>query len=95
MNRRKLDVFALNETRWKGKGKLICRNVEGLRSGVNESEHVKEGVAILLSEKMWKCVKESGEVSSRIIWVQQELNWKNWVIVSVYAPWSVEVREHF
>ena len=36
MNRRKLDLFTLSETKQKEKGKIACRNVEGLRSGVNE-----------------------------------------------------------
>ena len=64
MNRRRLDVFKLSEIKWKGNEKIVCVNVEGLRSVVNESGHAKEGVTILLSEEMWKCVKGSEEVSS-------------------------------
>ena len=33
---------------------------------MNENEHAKEGVAILLSEEMWKSVKGSEEMKSRI-----------------------------
>ena len=45
-----------------GKGKIGCGNVEGSKSGVKEGEHAEEGVAILQSEDMWKCVKGSEEV---------------------------------
>ena len=81
-------MFELSEIKWKGKGKIAWGNVEGLGSGANENEHSKEGVAILLGEEMWECVKGSEETSSRIICVQLKLFRRNLIIVSVYAPGS-------
>ena len=64
-------------SRGKENEKIACGNVEGLRSGVNDNEHAKDGVAILLSEEMWECVKCSEETSSRIIYMQLKLFRRN------------------
>ena len=73
MSRRKLDELALSDTNWKGKGIIVCGNVESLRSGANENEHAEEGIAIRLSKDILKCVKGSEEVSFGVIWVRLEL----------------------
>jgi hypothetical protein len=39
------------------------------KAGVRERCRVREGVAIMLSERMWNMVMEWKAVSSRIVWV--------------------------
>ena len=83
--KRKLGVLALSETKMKGKGEVVFGGVGGRRSGV-EDGRAREGVAILLSEEIRKCVTEWREVSSRLMWVRLKFGREGWVIVSAYGP---------
>ena len=94
---RGLDVLALGETKIKGRGEVNFGKVRGWVSGV-ERGHGREGVALLLSDRVIGCVMERREVSSRIMRVKMNLAGEVWVIVSVYGPGSeksVEERETF
>ena len=64
--KRKLDVLALSETKMKGKGEAEFGDVKGRISGV-ERGRAREGVALLLSDRVMKTVREWKEVSSRIM----------------------------
>lgn len=88
MNDSGLDVLALSETKLKGKGEEVFGSVKGLKSGVGVRFRAREGVAVLLSEDMWKCVTEHKEESPRLMWVRLKLGSERWVIVSVYAPYE-------
>ena len=95
--RRKIDVLALSEIKMKGKGNCEFGNVVGRYSGV-KSGRGREGVAILVSEKMNKRVVEWKEVSSRLMWMKVKLGREMWVFVSAYGPGSekrVEESEAF
>ena len=83
--KRKLGVLALSETKMKGKGEVVFGGVGGRRSGV-EDGRAREGVAILLSEEIRKCVTEWREESSRLMWVRLKFGREGWVIVSAYGP---------
>ena len=37
VNRRKMDVLKLSETKWRAKCKMVCENVKGLKSGIMET----------------------------------------------------------
>ena len=83
---RKMDVLALCETKVKGQG---VREWEGQRvivSGVAERCRAREGVAIMVSGRLWGKVKEYKCVSSRIVWVRLNVAGEKVVIVSVYGP---------
>ena len=65
--RRRLDVCALNETKLKGKGEVVGR-VSGVQGG-----RAREGVALLLSGWLLRCVVELKDVSFRLMWVRVKL----------------------
>ena len=83
--RRMLDVFALNETKLKGRGEMMFGDVIGRVSGVSAGR-AREGVALLVSERVKERVVEWKEVSSRMMWVKVKWGCEVWVFLSVYGP---------
>jgi endonuclease/exonuclease/phosphatase family metal-dependent hydrolase len=51
-------------------------------------QRAKEGVAVLLSDRMWECMMEHKEVSSRMMWVKLKVGGIKLVVVSAYGPGS-------
>ena len=80
-------MLALSETKLQGKGEVEFGGVEGRRSGYTGG-WAREGVAILVSEEVRRCVTEWREVSSRLMWVKLKFGQEKWVIVSAYGPGS-------
>ena len=105
---RRYDFFVLSETKLKvkksaGRGrkqvtKEWWEDVAVVRTGVDENEHAKGGVAILMTKEMENNLKGHGCVGSRIVWVSLEIDGERLVIFGVYAPtgdgWTRE-RESF
>ena len=81
-------MCALSETKLKGKGEVMFGEVVGRAS---------QGVALLLSGLLMRCVVEWKEVSSRIMWVRVKIKRESWVFISAYGPGSekseVEINE--
>ena len=90
--KRKMDVLALCETKMKGTGEAKFGEVTGRISGV-ERGRAREGVALLLSERMMKKVVTWKEVSSRLMWVRVRLGRECWAFVSAYGPGSEKTEE--
>ena len=65
-------MCALNETKLKGKGGAMFGEVVGRVSGM-QGGRAMEGVALLLSGWLLRCVLKWKEVSSMLMWAQQEL----------------------
>ena len=89
---RKLDIMALSETKVKGSG---LREWEGQRvivSGVSERCRAREGVAVMISGRMWGKVVDYKCLDSRIMWVKLKLDGEIVVVMSVYAP-GMEKKE--
>ena len=84
---RKLDVLALSETKMKGKGESVFGAVKGRISGVMNGR-AREGVGLLLSERLMACVVEWKEVSSRLMWVKVKFGCEVWMFISAYGPGS-------
>ncbi len=61
--KRKIDVQALNETKMKGMGESEFGDVIGRVSGVVNGR-AREGVALLVIERVQKFVKEWKEISA-------------------------------
>ena len=80
-------MLVLSETKLQGKGEVEFGGVEGRRSGYTGG-WAREGVAILVSEEVRRCVTEWREVSSRLMWVKLKFGQEKWVIVSAYGPGS-------
>ena len=85
--RRRLDVCALSKTKLKGRGEVMFGEVVGRVSCVAEGR-VIEGVALLLSEWLLRCVVEWKEVSYRLMWVRVKIERESWVFISTYGPGS-------
>ena len=64
--RQGFDVCALSETKVKGKGEVMFGEVVGRVSGV-AGGRAREGVALLLSGWLMRCVVEWKKVSSRLM----------------------------
>ena len=70
--RRRFDVCALSETKLKEKDEVIFGKVVGRVSGV-AGGRAREGVALVLSGWLMRCVVEWKEVSSRLMWVRVKI----------------------
>ena len=57
-------MCALSETKLKGKGEVLFGEAVG---------RAAEGVALLLSGRLMRCVVEWKEVSSRLMWVRVKI----------------------
>ena len=90
--RRKMDVLALSETKVKGRGEAVFGEVTGRVSGV-VSGKAREGVGLLLSERLLQSVVEWREESPRLMWVRVKLGRECWAFVSAYGPGSENNRE--
>ena len=64
-------MSAQSETKLKGKGEVLFGEVVGRVSGVAVGK-AREGVALLLSGRLMRCVVE-WKVSSRLMWVRVKI----------------------
>ena len=60
----KLDVLGLSKTKLRGEGEMSFGVV-----GVGGKGNAREGVAVLMNERIWMCVNEIGSINSRIMYV--------------------------
>src|ERR1700755_1264346 len=86
MDQRRLDILALTETKLKGEGDLAFGKYKGMYAGVNERVRAREGVAIVMRDEWWRCVKGRGRIRARIVWVRLRLRREYWVFICAYAP---------
>ena len=70
--RRRFDVHALSETKLKAKCEVRFGEVVGRVSGVAVGR-AREGVTLLLSGRLMRCVVEWKEVSSKLMWVRVKI----------------------
>ena len=54
----KLDILGLSETNLRGQGELGFGGVRGFKSGVGRTGNAREGVSVLMNERVWLCVRE-------------------------------------
>lgn len=70
---------------WGGEGWVVW---SGLDAGYKRKK--KEGVAVILSERLRKCVKNYGCVDSRIVWCECKIGIDRYTFMCVYAPVNQE-----
>ena len=92
LQKRKFDVFALSETKLKGRGEVPFGSVVGRKSGVRTGR-AREGVALLVSDRVKEKVSEWKEVSARMMWVKVKWGCETWVFLSVYGPGAEKGEE--
>ena len=85
-------MCALSETKLKGKGEVMFGEVVGRVSGIAVGR-AREGVAVLLSGRLMRCVVGWKEVSSRLMWVRVKIERTSWVFISAYGPGSEKSEE--
>ena len=90
--RRMLDILALSETKMKGVGECMFGDVPGMLSGIAEGR-AKEGVAMLMSERIINMVVECKRISPRLMWVKVKMGKEGWVFVSAYVPGSEKTEQ--
>lgn len=84
MERRKLDVLGLCETRWKGKGRKVVHNdYEIIYSGGDDTRH---GVGVMLTPQMAERIKDENPKNERMLKVTIQLKQKRLHLIQVYAP---------
>ena len=85
--KRRFDVCALSETKLKGKDEVIFGEAVGRVSGISGGR-AREGMALLLSGWLIRCLVEWKEVSSRLMWVRVKIQRESLVFISAYGPSS-------
>ena len=86
---RKLDIMALSETKVKGSGLKEWEGQRVIVSEVSERCKAREGVAVMISRRMWGKVVDYKCLDSRIMWVKLKLDGEIVVVVSTYVPGMV------
>jgi hypothetical protein len=84
------DICPLSETKLKGSGEFMIGSIKGMKAGVGERCRAREGVAIMLSERMWSMASEGMESSIVTDCVAPT---EMWVIVSAYRPGSEKAED--
>ena len=73
-----------NSLYFEGEGEVMFGEVVGRVSGV-AAGRAREGVALLLSGRLMRCVLEWKEVSSRLMWVRVKIERESLVFISAYV----------
>ena len=84
MEQRNVDILCLQETKWKGSK---ARNIGGgCKIFYNGADRRKNGIGIVLREKLAESVLEMKKVSDRLMALKLEVKGSILNIVSAYAP---------
>jgi len=98
MEKMKIDICVLTETKKKGVGSEKAGSYMKIYSGVPKSCRAKRGVAILVHNRLVKYIKSWQEVDEQILTLEISKNGHNIVVIGVYAPSedsSIETKEKF
>jgi exonuclease III len=85
MNRYKIDVMGLCETRWQGQDDYECDGIRVISAGGQASQR---GVAVLLNSNVKKCVHSIEKLTDRLMKITIQAEPVNLVIIQVYMPTS-------
>lgn len=91
MNDYKLEFLELSETRWPEDGEHTSSGELLLYSG--KRKHHENGVGLLLSKTLKKCVLEWESVSKRIITARLNAKHRKISVIQCYAPTEVSTLE--
>ena len=86
LDRFKMDVVILSETKRKAKGEEELGNYVHIWSGVSKSVRAKAGVSIMINKTWKKRITNWEFINERIIKVEMTLFAREVVIIGVYAP---------
>ena len=66
----KLDILGLSETNFREEGEFNFGGVRGFKTGVGRRGNAREGVEILMNERVWMCVREIRRLNLKIMYVR-------------------------
>ncbi|KAI5611221.1 hypothetical protein C0J50_9252 [Silurus asotus] len=96
MERRKVDMLCVQETKWKGSK---ARDIEGgFKLSYHSVDGKRNGVGVILKEEYSKSVVEVKRVSKRVMIVKVEVEGMMINVISAYAPQvgcEMEEKERF
>jgi exonuclease III len=84
MRRYKIEILAIQETRWPGKGKIDKTNFTLYYAG--EKKQGKNGTAFLVGGGIRNKIMQYEAVDGRISWIRIENKQANITIINAYAP---------
>jgi exonuclease III len=84
MRRYKIEILAIQETRWSGKGKIDKTNFTLYYAG--EKKQGKNGTAFLVGGGIRNKIMQYEAVDGRISWIRIENKQANITIINAYAP---------
>jgi endonuclease/exonuclease/phosphatase family metal-dependent hydrolase len=84
MRRYKIEILAIQETRWSGKGKIDKTNFTLYYAG--EKKQGKNGTAFLVEGGIRNKIMQYEAVDGRISWIRIENKQANITIINAYAP---------
>ncbi|MCJ8749429.1 hypothetical protein PDJAM_G00176230 [Pangasius djambal] len=96
LKRRKVDILCVQETRWKGS--KACSIGAGFKLFYNGVDSKRNGVGVVLKEKLGRNVLEVKRVSDRVMSLKLEIEGVMLNVVSGYAPQvgcELEEKERF
>lgn len=85
MTRLNVQIMGISETWWPNTGQLTIQNHEVYYSGNNDPKH-RNGVGIIVTQEIKKCVKSFIPRSDRMLLLQLHSTPVNVNIIQVYAP---------
>ncbi|XP_055377908.1 craniofacial development protein 2-like [Condylostylus longicornis] len=93
MQKHKIDICAISETKRKGKGELTYTDYILKYSGIAKSKRAVAGVGILINTKLIPNIEDTYYVDERIIKVVLDIGKEKIHFLSVYAPDSSRKKE--
>ena len=94
----KFDLLGLCETKLKGKEEFDWNGIHGVRTGVEQGERAREGVALLMSDKWYEKINLYECVDARILMVKFKFDSVKVAVIIAYTPCeyhSEEVMDDF
>uniref|UniRef100_A0A8D8S118 Craniofacial development protein 2 n=1 Tax=Cacopsylla melanoneura TaxID=428564 RepID=A0A8D8S118_9HEMI len=85
MKRMRVDILGISEMRWLDSGDINVDEHRVLYSGRTDGKH-EQGVGIILSKEMGKCITSFTPISPRVLLVQLKGSPIDINIIQVYAP---------
>lgn len=93
MEKNRIDICALSETKKKGKGNQRYQNYILFYSGVDKDLRARGGVGLLVKKKFEKDIKEVIYINHNIMQMTMELANETTHLISVYAPDASKPQE--
>ena len=92
MKKYRLEMLGVSETKARGNGEKAIGDVRCVFSGV-QAGRARAGVAVLLSERLGRCLKEWKCVDERILKIRLKIEGRWLTVIQVYAPTDDSSRE--